>query len=109
MTSLNMYMTAVTKTKNPYLCKPIDFVSLRATAITSCGVTMTYKTGQQSYQVLKNIDMTVQKGDVQLLMGPSGSGKTTLLSILAGLLTPTSGRVCLLGQEITKMSRHQLA
>ena len=109
MTSLNMYMTAVTETKNPYLCKPIDFVSLRATAITSCGVTMTYKTGQQSYQVLKNIDMTVQKGDVQLLMGPSGSGKTTLLSILAGLLTPTSGRVCLLGQEITKMSRHQLA
>ncbi|MCL2931621.1 MAG: ABC transporter ATP-binding protein [Trichodesmium sp. MAG_R03] len=69
---------------------------------------MAYKTGQQSCQVLKNIDLTVQKGDVQLLMGPSGSGKTTLLSILAGLLTPTSGRVCLLGQEITKMSRHQL-
>ncbi|MGB3508509.1 MAG: ABC transporter ATP-binding protein [Microcoleaceae cyanobacterium] len=109
MTTFNMYMAAATKTQSPYICAPRDVASLRAAAIMSCGVTMAYQSGQQSYQVLKNIDLTVQKGDVQLLMGPSGSGKTTLLSILAGLLTPTSGRVCLLGQEITKMSRNQLA
>ena len=42
-------------------------------------------------------------------MGPSGSGKTTLLSIIAGLLTPTAGKVFLLGEEITKLSRTQLA
>jgi putative ABC transport system ATP-binding protein len=42
-------------------------------------------------------------------MGPSGSGKTTLLSILAGLMTPTSGRVELLGKDITKMSRKKLS
>jgi putative ABC transport system ATP-binding protein len=104
-----MYMAAATKTKSPYLSAARDIASLKTSAIMACGVTMVYQSGQQSYQVLKNIDLTVQKGDVQLLMGPSGSGKTTLLSILAGLLTPTSGRVCLLGQEITKMSRHQLA
>ncbi len=60
-------------------------------------------------QALKDINLTVQTGDIQLLMGPSGSGKTTLLSILAGLLTPTSGSVHLLGQEITRMSRSRLA
>ncbi|OZH53002.1 ABC transporter ATP-binding protein, partial [Hydrocoleum sp. CS-953] len=102
MIFFNMYMAAATQTKNLSLSNPRDVASLRTAAITSCGVTMAYQNGQQSYQVLKNIDLTVQKGDVQLLMGPSGSGKTTLLSILAGLLTPTSGRVCLLGQEITK-------
>ncbi len=42
-------------------------------------------------------------------MGPSGSGKTTLLSILAGMLTPTKGRINLLGQDITGLSRSRLA
>src|ERR671932_368987 len=73
------------------------------------GVGMVYQSGQQRFQVLRDIDLEVQKGDIQLLMGPSGSGKTTLLSILAGLLTPTSGRVYLLGEEITRMSRRKLA
>lgn len=70
---------------------------------------MVLQSGQQRLQVLKNIDMEVQKGDIQLLMGPSGSGKTTLLSILAGLLTPTYGSVYLLGEEITTLSRTKLA
>ncbi|HAJ63704.1 MAG TPA: ABC transporter ATP-binding protein [Cyanobacteria bacterium UBA8543] len=78
-------------------------------AIAAQGVEMVLQSGQQRLQVLKNIDLEVQKGDIQLLMGPSGSGKTTLLSILAGLLTPTQGRVYLLGEEITRLSRSKLA
>lgn len=70
---------------------------------------MVYYAGAEPYRVLKGIDLDIERGDVQLLMGPSGSGKTTLLSILAGILTPTSGSVRLLGQEITRMSRSQLA
>jgi putative ABC transport system ATP-binding protein len=70
---------------------------------------MVYNSGAEPYRVLKGIDLDIERGDVQLLMGPSGSGKTTLLSILAGILTPTSGSVRLLGQEITRMSRSQLA
>jgi putative ABC transport system ATP-binding protein len=66
-------------------------------------------TRTEPFQALKGIDLVVQQGDIQLLMGPSGSGKTTLLSILAGLLTPTEGSVALLGQEITGMSKSQLA
>ncbi|MGB3192916.1 MAG: ABC transporter ATP-binding protein [Limnoraphis sp.] len=78
-------------------------------AIEGLGVEMTYQSGRQSFKVLKGIDLQVQQSDIQLLMGPSGSGKTTLLSILAGLLTPTGGQVFLRGEDITKMSRSQLA
>ncbi len=70
---------------------------------------MTFRSGTERYQALKNIDLDLQGGNVQLLMGPSGSGKTTLLSILAGIMTPTGGSVRLLGQEITTMTRSQLA
>ena len=70
---------------------------------------MTFQSGREHFQVLKEIDWEIHCGDIQLLMGPSGSGKTTLLSILAGLLTPTAGKVYLLGQEITTMSRDKLA
>jgi len=70
---------------------------------------MVFQSGQQSFQVLKKIDWDIPRGDIQLLMGPSGSGKTTLLSILAGLLTPTTGKVYLLGQDITKMPQTKLS
>ena len=70
---------------------------------------MAFQSGRQHYQVLKEINWEIPKGDIQLLMGPSGSGKTTLLSILAGLLTPAPGKVYLLGEEITSMSRAELA
>jgi putative ABC transport system ATP-binding protein len=63
----------------------------------------------QPFQALKNVNLVVQEGAVQLLMGPSGSGKTTLLSIVAGLLTPTEGSVWLLGENITQMTKAQLS
>ena len=80
-----------------------------ASAIVAEGIEMTFESGKQYYQVLREIDLVIKSGDIQLLMGPSGSGKTTLLSILAGLLTPTEGQVYLLGEEITRMSREKLA
>jgi len=80
----------------------------RATIIAK-GVGMVYESGQQRVQVLRDIDWEIKRGDIHLLMGPSGSGKTTLLSILAGLLTPTVGKVYLLGEEITKLSGPKLA
>ncbi len=78
-------------------------------AITARGVEMVFQSGAERFKALKGIDLEVQRGDIQLLMGPSGSGKTTLLSILAGILTPTAGSVCLLGEEINRLSRQDLA
>lgn len=78
-------------------------------AIATRQVQMVYQSGSQSFQALKDINLTVEPGQIQLLMGPSGSGKTTLLSILAGILTPTAGQVQLLGEDITALSKSQLA
>ena len=69
---------------------------------------MEFKSQKRCFQILKGIDLAIPKGNIQLLMGPSGSGKTTLLSILAGLMTPTRGKVSLLGEDITNMSRQKL-
>ena len=52
------------------------------------------KTGQANhFFAVQNVDLALQPGEVTLLTGRSGSGKTTLLHMLAGLLTPTEGRV----------------
>lgn len=79
------------------------------TVISTEHLEMVFHTGNQAYRVLKDIRLDVFHGDVHLLMGPSGSGKTTLLSILGGILTPTSGIVNILGQDIVQLPRQQLA
>ena len=88
---------------------PTGLTNAKNVAITARGVEMVFQSGAERFQALKGIDLEVKNGDIQLLMGPSGSGKTTLLSILAGILTPTAGSVCLLGEEITSLSRDKLA
>ena len=89
--------------------KSTDLSKLKTSAISARGVEMVYQSGKQRYVALKGIDVDVPKCTIQLLMGHSGSGKTTLLSILAGILTPTSGEINLLGEEITRMSAKKLS
>ena len=60
-------------------------------------------------QVVKRVNLEVKKGDFISIVGKSGSGKTTLLSLLSGLERPSSGRVMLNGQDITKSSEDDLA
>jgi putative ABC transport system ATP-binding protein len=86
----------------------IDLVTTQSKVIVAKGVEMEFKSQKRCFQILKGIDLAIPKGNIQLLMGPSGSGKTTLLSILAGLMTPTRGKVSLLGEDITSMSRQKL-
>ena len=51
-------------------------------------------------EVLKDVSLTVDKGEVVSLIGPSGSGKSTLLRVLIGLTRPTAGEVLLDGQRV---------
>ncbi len=59
--------------------------------------------------ILKNIDLQISRGEFVALVGPSGSGKSTLLSILGLLDVPTSGDVFVNGENVTQLSRKQLA
>ncbi|MGB3495501.1 MAG: ABC transporter ATP-binding protein [Elainellaceae cyanobacterium] len=77
-------------------------------AIAAHRIDMVFETDAQTFQALTGVSLRVRKGDVQMIVGPSGAGKTTLLLILAGLLTPTAGRIQLLGQTITQMDRQHL-
>jgi putative ABC transport system ATP-binding protein len=53
---------------------------------------------------LRGINFQVKKGEFLVIMGPSGSGKSTLLNMIGGLDNPTSGKVYINGQDISKMS-----
>ncbi len=63
-----------------------------------------FVSGDKLVQALKNIEISINSGELTMITGPSGCGKTTLLSIMSGILTPTTGEVIIEGQNITKLS-----
>ena len=68
-----------------------------------------YQQGKEPVRVLKNINMTVHKGDYLAIMGPSGSGKTTLMNLIGCLDVPTSGTYVLEGQNLRNLNDDALA
>lgn len=63
-----------------------------------------FKSGSGSITVLKDISLTVNRGEFVAVMGASGSGKSTLLNVLGGLLAPDSGTVTVDGMDLGSMS-----
>lgn len=61
------------------------------------------------FQVLKGIDLKIEKGEIIAIVGASGAGKTTLLQILGTLSRPDSGTVVMNNTEISKLNERQLA
>jgi putative ABC transport system ATP-binding protein len=72
-------------------------------------LTKTIATATHSVDILRGIDFTIEKGEFVAIMGPSGSGKSTLLGLLAGLDSPTSGKIILDGEDITGLDEDQMA
>jgi putative ABC transport system ATP-binding protein len=58
---------------------------------------------------LQDVDITISRGAFVALMGPSGSGKSTLLHLIAAMDRPTSGEMCVLGQNVRALSERALA
>ena len=58
---------------------------------------------------VKDLDLSIAKGELVALLGPSGCGKTTTMRSIAGLLTPASGRIRLDGADITRVSANKRA
>ncbi|MCX6188711.1 MAG: ABC transporter ATP-binding protein [Bacteroidetes bacterium] len=77
--------------------------------ITLKGITKNYVMGKETLQVLKGIDLTIEKGEYVALMGPSGSGKSTLMNMIGCLDSPTSGSYILNDQDVSRMSDNELA
>ncbi|MTI65347.1 MAG: ABC transporter ATP-binding protein [Firmicutes bacterium] len=68
----------------------------------------TYKMGEVKVEVLKDINLKVDKGEFISIMGPSGSGKSTMLYLLGGLDKPTQGSIKINGKELSVMKdKHQ--
>jgi cobalt/nickel transport system ATP-binding protein len=74
-------------------------------AIETINLSYSYPDGTKA---LENINFTVEKGENIAILGPNGAGKSTLLHHFNGLSTPTSGKVFVLGKEVTKQNLDQI-
>jgi putative ABC transport system ATP-binding protein len=68
-----------------------------------------YEVGDVRVEVLKGVNLKVGKGEFTVFNGPSGSGKTTLLNIIGGIDRPTSGKIAVLGQDLSAKDEDFLA
>lgn len=80
--------------------------SPKPTLVTLAGVNKTYNNGSQA---LKNLNLTVNKGDFLFVTGPSGAGKSTLLKLLYGQERATSGDIVVDDQNLAKLKGNRLA
>ena len=72
-------------------------------------ITKVYPMGKRDLTVLREINLSIEKGELLAIMGPSGSGKSTMLNLLGCLDTPTSGSYSLEGREVSRLSSGELA
>lgn len=68
-----------------------------------------YQIEETSVEVLKEINLTVQKGQFVAIYGPSGAGKTTLLNLISSIDKPTSGKIRVFNQDLTNQNEDVLA
>ncbi|MBI3172433.1 MAG: ABC transporter ATP-binding protein [Chloroflexi bacterium] len=72
-------------------------------------ITRVYQIGKVETRALQGVSLTIENGEFTALVGPSGSGKTTLLQMIGCLDQPSTGRVVISGQDVTRLNRNQRA
>jgi putative ABC transport system ATP-binding protein len=76
--------------------------------ITFENVEREYHVGSHTIKAVDGINFGMEKGTVNVVLGQSGAGKTTVLNLLGGMDSPTKGRIIVDGQEISRISEHDL-
>lgn len=71
------------------------------TVISAAFLSKTYQTSDIKVEVLKDVNLKIEKGEFAVICGASGSGKTTLLNIIGGIDKPTSGEIIVFGEELS--------
>ncbi|MDY2590449.1 MAG: ATP-binding cassette domain-containing protein, partial [Agathobacter sp.] len=69
----------------------------------------TYIVNKRQNNVLRNVNLEIQDGEMVGIMGPSGSGKTTLLYTISGMDDATAGKIEFFGEELTGLSPNQIS
>lgn len=87
-----------------WCCKGIEMTALKLTNLCK-----TYIVNKRQNNVLKNVNLEVEEGEMIAIMGPSGSGKSTLLYAVSGMDVITSGKVEFFGESIEQLSERELA
>lgn len=73
------------------------------------GIKKSFGEGESRTEVLKGIDLTIEKGEICVLLGPSGSGKSTLLNIIGGIDNTDSGYISINGEKTADMNEKALS
>ena len=72
-------------------------------------VSKVYKIGDNEFKALDNIDLSLNKGEMIVILGPSGAGKSTLLNLIGGMDTSTKGDVIIDGENISNYNEDELS
>ena len=73
------------------------------------GICKSFGKGESRIEVLKGLDLEIQKGEFCVLLGPSGSGKSTLLNIIGGIESADQGSISIEGEQLAEMTEKKLS